>query len=194
MWRNTETQEIVAVGNTLAKTEMIERGIVRVEEGRAVVEPVKPASTLSRMIFDKQMLERNPRLPDAIQSFLEAVKSLHVYREQKESLNFKVKIPGFDRPINLGYIQKNGQFWTDYASRQLPREIWEPYLETLADAIGGEVVTKNEPFVSTDGKSAPRIEQLLPDHLDVWVSAVEKLVDAARSAGVERMEEGKANR
>ena len=190
MWRNTETQEIVAVGNTLAKTEMIERGVVRVEEGRAVVEPVKPASTPSRMSFDEKMSGHNRSLPEAIQSFLKAVNPLGVEDELKESLNFKVKIPGFDRPINLGYIRQDGFVRTSHASEQLPREILEPYFATLADAIGGKAVDSgNNPSLTTDGKSAPRIEQLLPDHLEVWVSAVEKLVDAARSAGVERMEE-----
>ncbi len=180
-WQNTATREIIVVPNTLAKTVMIERGIVRIENGIPKVVPVpkeahaRPQS-LSMTSFLDSMAERHEGLPSAIRGFLDHVEPLGVYAEQLASLNFKVDVEGFEKPVNLGYIQKNGQLWTDAITRFLPQEIWEPYLESLASVIDGSIANAKNSYVSIDGKSAPRIEDILPKHAETWAKAIEELI------------------
>lgn len=186
-WRNIDTEEIIAVPSTLAKTVMIERGIVRVVEGEPVIEPVpvdtpKRAQSISDKAFMDLMAERDPDLPRAIQTFIAHVEPIGVYPDQMASLNFKVELPNLDRPLNLGYIQKNGQLWTNPVAWAVPESIWKPYLDEISDAIGGETVIGKESYVSTDGKSAPRIEDILPHHADRWAKAIEALIERARDA------------
>ena len=52
-----------------------------------------------------------------------------------------------------------------------------PYFETLASLVGGTVINEpNNTFVAVNGRSAPRIEQLLPKHQATWVAAIEKVL------------------
>jgi hypothetical protein len=54
----------------------------------------------------------------------------------------------------------------------------------LARAIGGEPATNPlglEPYVSTNGKSTPRIEQVLPEHADGWRTAILHLLERVRA-------------
>lgn len=176
--------EILAVPSTLAKTVMIERGIVRIEDGNVKVAPVpqepgaRPQS-ITMSDFWAKMAEREPGLPHAIQAFLDDLDPLGVYPDLKASLNIKVDLPERDKPVNLGYIQKNGQLWTDQAIWKVPERIWKPYLQTLAGLVNGIVIEGNETHrVVVNDRSAPRIEQFLPLHHNAWVSAIETMVHA----------------
>lgn len=181
-WRSA-TGEILAVPSTLAKTVMIERGIVRIEEGSIRVEPVpaeeraRPQS-ISMQDFWEKMAQRDPGLPHAIRAFLDALEPLGVYPDLKASLNLKADLPDTEKPVNFGYIQKNGQFWPNPAAWNLPERIWMPYFEKLASFVGGRVI--DEPgtkYVALAGsRSAPRIEQLLPAHQDAWVAAIAQVM------------------
>ncbi|THF54385.1 PDDEXK family nuclease [Ollibium composti] len=178
--------DILVVPDTLAKTVMIERGIVRVENGEPVVRPV-PATlqsgpqSISSADFWEKMAERDPALPNAIRRFTEALKPLGVYTELRAGLNLKVDMA--DQTVNLGYILKNGQFWTERTPLRVPERAWRPYLETLADLVGGTVRLASGfgTYVSIGGKEAPRIEQLLPRHHDAFVSAIETMLRTLNS-------------
>lgn len=185
-WKNGATGDILVVPNTLARTVMIERGIVRIEDGRPVVVPAdisRAPQSLSQESFFDLMAERSPGLPDAIRSFLARVEPLGVYPDQRASLNIKADLPELTRSLNFGYIQKNGQLWTTPAASNLPPDIWRPYLEALAGAIGGSLVEGREAYVSVDGKAAPRIEDILPAHADIWADAVEAMIARVRERG-----------
>ena len=180
-WRNS-AGDILAVPNTLARTVMIERGIVRIDGGVPKVEPVpaevraRPQSISMGTFWDK-MAERDPQLPQAIRAFLDALEPLGVYPDLKASLNIKADLADRDKPVNFGYIQKNGQFWPNPAAWGLPEHVWMPYFETLASLVGGTVINEpNNTFVAVNGRSAPRIEQLLPKHQATWVAAIEKVL------------------
>lgn len=186
-WLNEATGDIVALPSTLAKTVMIERGVVRIEDGGAVrVAPV-PASdragaqSLSLSDFFEHLAARDPQLPAAIRAFLAEAEPLGVYPDLKASLNLKIDLPQFEKSLNFGYIQKNGQLWTNPFSWTVPQHVWMPYNQRLADLIGGSVVTGSENYVSADGKSAPRIEQLLPAHQSGWIAAIRDAIRAASS-------------
>src|SRR3546814_14868260 len=75
---------------------------------------------------------------------------------------------------------KNGTFWPNPASWTLPEPIWRPYFEALARMVGGTVIDEpNNKYVAVHGRSGPRIEQLLPNHQDAWVTAIDCVIRAA---------------
>lgn len=186
-WRDPATGDILAVPNTLAQTLMIERGIVRIEDGRPIVAPIpmdqtaKPQS-LSMTAFYELMAARDPGLPAAIRSFVDQVEPLGVYTELISGLNFKADLPQLERPVNFGYIKRNGKLWVDparWSLRLLPDAIWKPYFEELARAIGGQVIFSDTPEKSSyvvKDKSAPLIEQVLPAHADAWADAIAGII------------------
>ena len=139
-WRDQSTGATIIVPGTLAQTVMIERGIVIVSNNEASVLPV-PAITQARAkahsITETMMLEDlaaiDAGLPQAIDDFLTLVEPLGVYAESKASLNLKVQMADASKPIGLGYIQRNGQLWTDGVTLAAPRDLARTYLETLAD-------------------------------------------------------------
>lgn len=190
-WQNS-AGDILAVPSTLAKTVMIERGIVRVEDGAATVHPIpaaaqRGAQSISSADFWDMMAKRDSALPAAIRSFLSALEPLGVYPDLKASLNLKLDLADQEKPINLGYIMKNGTFWPNPASWTLPEAIWRPYFEALAEMVGGTVIDEpNSKYVAVNGRSGPRIEQFLPQHQDKWVSAIEQVIaDVGRFEGGE---------
>lgn len=180
--------DILAVPSTLARTVMIERGIVRVEDGAATVYPIpataqKGPQSISSGDFWDMMAKRDALLPAAIRSFLSALEPLGVYPDLKASLNVKLDLADREKPINFGYIMKNGTFWPNPASWTLPEAIWRPYFEALARLVGGIVIDEpNNKYVAVNGRSGPRIEQFLPQHQDAWVAAIQ---DAIRSVSTD---------
>ncbi|PAL22805.1 hypothetical protein [Sphingopyxis sp. GW247-27LB] len=174
--------DILAVPSTLTKTVMIERGIVRVEDGAATVHPVPAAAqkgpqSISSADFWDMMAKRDPALPAAIRSLLSALEPLGVYPDLKASLNLKLDLADQEKPINFGYIMKNGTFWPNPASWTLPEAMWRPYFQALARMVGGVVIDEpNNKYVAVNGRSGPRIEQLVPGHQGAWVAAIERVI------------------
>ena len=201
-WRDTAEGDLFIVPNTLAKTLLLERGVVRLEgDGLKLTAPPTSASgkepkarSLSMEAFMELMAARDPQLPRAIEHFLQRLEPLGFYPEMLSSLNIKLDVPSLQNPLNIGYIQKNGQLYTSTASWQLPEAIVMPYHEALAQAIGGELNRSQYAnfYVSVDGISAPRIEQLLPEHEDVWVAATETLVKNVLDAEPGLLAEGRS--
>lgn len=72
------------------------------------------------------MAKRDPSLPATIRSFLSVLEPLGVYPDLKASLNLKLDLADQVKPINFGYIMKNGTFWPSPASWTLPEAIWPP--------------------------------------------------------------------
>ncbi|WP_266019677.1 PDDEXK family nuclease [Brucella intermedia] len=183
VWKTAKGERLIIPG-TLAKTVMIERGIVRVERGDVSILPVPKqeqigAQSISSANFWDAIAKRDPVLPGAIKSFLAALEPLGVYAELKASLNIKADLSERKKPINFGYITKNGQFWTNPVTWDLPEHIWHPYLDRLAKLIDGNVVTGSESYVATtNSKSAPRISQFLPRHQDGFTQAIETVLRA----------------
>lgn len=193
-WQNSGG-DILAVPSTLVRTVMIERGIVRVEDGAVTIHPIPAAAqngpqSISSGDFWEMMAKRDPALPSVIRSFLSALEPLGVYPDLRASLNLKRDLADRDKPINFGYIMKNGTFWPNPASWTLPEAIWRPYFEVLARMVGGTVIDEpNNKYVAIDGRSGPRIEQFLPQHQDSWVAAIERVIAAAARFDSERLEE-----
>ena len=193
-WRNSETGDILAIPSTLAQTVMIERGIVRIEQGRAVIGPVpqdapQKAQSISMAQFWEKLAEQGPALPVAVRAFLTALEPLGVYADFKASLNLKVDLADCEKPINFGYITRNGQFWTNPVAWCLPERIWRHYSATIAELVGGTVISDpGITFVAVKGRSAPRIGQLLPAHHDAFVAAIETVIRSVNDANANNAE------
>lgn len=192
----TINENILVVPSTLAKTVMIPRAIVRIEDGngRIKVEPIrsdqhpelsKPRG-LSEIEFDEKMDQRKPGLAGAIRQFAVSLEPLGVYAELRASLNLKAEV-GAPKPINLGYIQTNGQLWTNAVSwGDAPDKMVEKYLSQLAELVGGQVgMSRGEHpmrYVQLKGTTtAPRIESYLPEHETEWRNAIETLLRELRA-------------
>src|SRR3546814_17471976 len=124
---------------------MIERGIVRIEEGGATVHPVprsaeaKPQS-LSLEDFWAAIGERDSAWPAAVRQFLTALAPPGIYHDLPTTLSLKPDLPDKSRPINFGYSMRNAQFWPRPFSKIMPEAVWSPYFETPPAMVGGHAV------------------------------------------------------
>lgn len=181
-WRNVETGDIIAVPNTLAQTVMIERGIVVIDEsGMPIVKPMPAGATtkaqsITEEMFYEALAKRNPGLPATVKAFIAKLEPLGVYADFKRTLQLRVDLPEQAKPLTMGYIQTNGQIWTTSVISTAPHAAAMRYLERLAAMIGGAVTQKADIYVSTNGSSAPYIDQLLPAHADAWHDAIRALI------------------
>lgn len=185
-WRDPANGALIVLPGTLAQTVMIERGIVVVAGGTATIlaTPAKAESkahSITESMFFEELTAINAALPQAIADFLTLVEPLGVYAEFKASLNLKAQLADLPRPISFGYIQRNGQLWTDPAANSAPADLARAYNQTLADLIGGQVSPHKSMSVTTNGRTGPRIDALLPAHAQGWANAIRDLL-----AGIER--------
>ena len=184
-WR-TASGAILAVPDVLSRTVMIERGIVRFEGSGLVIEAQPPeakarAQSISMTEFMEIMAARTPGLPKAINALLDALEPYGVYPELKASLNLKLDVPELSRPANFGYVDKNGKFWTNTAAWNLPESVWRPYFADVATIVGGLVIEDDKgQFVAISGRSAPRIEDLIPSHQDQFVQSIVAAIQRLR--------------
>ena len=179
--------DFLVVPCTLAKTFIVERGIVRIDDQRAEISAAKTfpksSSPSARMSitseqFFNAMRERHPELPDKLKAFIDKLETIGVYSEFKRSLNFKWE-PPTGKPVNLGYIMLNGQLWTD-ASSSSSMDNRYTYLEKLANIFEGEVLVsdKGVGFVTINDK-APYIETVM-DKFDDWFEVIKAYQETFR--------------
>lgn len=182
-WRMSDGS-ILCIPDLLTRTVMIERGVVRLPDSGVVIEPApveaRPrAQSISMSDFMGRMADIDPELPRAIYALLDALEPLGVYPELRASLNLKADLPGFSKPANFGYIDKAGKFWCNPASWGLPERVWRPYFDAIAAMIDGTVIDETgSRFVAIEGRSAPRISDLLPAHHEELVRAITNAIRA----------------
>ncbi|MFS0736602.1 hypothetical protein ABC347_06095 [Sphingomonas sp. 1P06PA] len=119
---------------------------------------------------------QDAKLPAQLQAFITSLEPLGVYGEYRTSLNLKLDHPAVDQPINLGFVDKDGRFYTRAVGWILPRSLADRYVRRLATLIGGEVVDgKESPIIKLNGK-APPLKALLPAHAEGWTEAIRLLI------------------
>lgn len=181
----------------LARTVNIERGIVRVEDGKPVVlaAPLETQSARTTSISQERMSEAlgqiDPSLPDRLRGFVDRLSEYGVFLEPA-SRSLVLRWPSqTGRKVNLGAITSKGELQTGYAN-------WEPnalgrvdlghaYQEAVARAVGGEVRKTPTPanwYVAKSG-AAPRLDQVLANE-DEWRAAIAALIDGLREVLDER--------
>jgi hypothetical protein len=168
---------------------LIERGVVRIEDDaqnrvRVVVEPppsepgTKAARpiTLSEDEFFELLGQRDAGLPGVLKSFLAKAESIGVSADVQASLSLKYPLQS-GRTVNLGVINKNGTVDFGYSSAG-DLKSRRTYNERLAALIGGKVLESNKglSWVKTAANTFPLLSDLLPQHEQSWLDAIEQNV------------------
>jgi hypothetical protein len=189
---------ILAVPRNIAKTTLIERGVVEVRDGRVEVSPpprsagvaqssVKRGVTMTEELFMEEIAKRDPALPKAIQTFLGQISQLGVEPDWRATLNLKWHGLADGPTINLGFINKDGSLSTEVTNVRLNPEATQEYQETLAKLSGGIVIPSRYYqeggllLTQRDRKSLVKIETLLPEHAEEWAAAMERFIDQLRA-------------
>jgi hypothetical protein len=192
---------LIVQPRVLARTVNIERGIVKVADGqRAIVEPVPERGADDRgrrtsISQDRQLEileEVDPRLPSAIQSFVDRGADLGVALDAaSKSLQFRWRGPE-DQFFVLGGIDQRGELQT-YNVNWVPDfighiELAHEYLEKIAALLGGEVRKDLKPgrwhVVLKGTKQQPGAMALLTRQ-DEWLALIADYTEKLRTALIE---------
>ncbi len=180
------------VPSVLAKTVLIERGVVRlqsdairIEAERTLDSPIaaqarRRAVSIGEDEFYELLAQRDPEAPELLRRFLEKADRIGVYVDRQAGLNLKHEGPG-ERPLNLGTIRKDGYLDTGPASWWGQLKEANTYNAVLASAIGGKIgIMKQgeECALRTATDKTPRLTDLLPTHEDIWLAAMERYIAA----------------
>lgn len=183
-------ERIFAVPRQLAKTVMIERGVVSIIDDRAHVAPAptpapsqggKARITMTEELFMEAMAKRDPKLPAAIRQLFERIAPLGVYPHWGGALN--LRWPGWpEGPVNLGVISREGMLWTDPTNWRVGADRALEYHTDLAKAFGGVVrdVGNGGFLASANGRGYVPIDTVLPEKLDAWVAAMARFIGRLR--------------
>jgi hypothetical protein len=182
VYQGASPDDLIVVPSTLAKTVMIERGIVRIDDKRGEVVPVKvePKAKSNSKVdeisitseqFYESMRDRRADLPGVLKVFVNALADVDVYTMFNKSLNLMWDSPTGES-VNLGFVEKTGTFYTNRSGNS---KVAQAYIEDLAKAFGGttKIYEKGNGLVLVDGKSPP-IESLL-DKQEDWMNAIIRL-------------------
>ncbi len=182
-WREPLTGKLLIIPDVLAKTVMIERGVVRLigtglEAQPSVVSNTAKPVTMTQELFYEHLDGLSPLLSQHVRDFLDLIEPLGVYPEFKASLNLKADLPECDRPTNFGYITKAGKLWTDALSWTAPASVALNYNKELSALADGMVAVRasGQSYLSLDGKAAPPVTTLLPKHAEAWASAITRTI------------------
>lgn len=176
---------------TLARTVLIERGVVRVEDPRvrvtlpalAAQEPAHGGISEEQFLDAMKLLD--PTLPDRLTKFLGRIAQMGVYPVYQKSLNLRVDSPS-GKSVNLGTIYRQGQVWTDAVNGRAPMDLAHMYNERLAAVLGMDVEKHafKENWHIRQGGKAPKIVNL-KDRLDIWAETIEWFVRELRKIPAE---------
>lgn len=188
--------ETLVLPRTLARTEMILRGIITIDDRRiqvlATQDPAqgpvaaspapstKPAASITEEQFYEAMGKLGSDVPGHLKNFIAGLEPLGVYPEFRGALSFKWDPPE-GRTINLGYLDRNGQLWSEPVnSNAVPQEIAQSYNEELASALKADVncnAANGHSYIQRSGR-APRIADIadsLPHAIPVIARFIERM-------------------
>jgi hypothetical protein len=178
----------LVVPSVLAQTTLIERGVVQINEetGRLSIEaPARPSAAAPRRAlsigedeFYEILGQRDPTWPALLKDFLTKTENLGLYAERKTGLNLKHASPE-GQPLNLGTISKDGFVETSPSTWWGRTDIGRKYNQTLASAIGGavgDIKQGAESALRTASGRTPRLSDLLPEHGQAWLDAIQHYI------------------
>ena len=172
-------EELIVTPRTLLKTAIVERITVRVEGGGAVqvedsMDSILDAKTLPgrRNITSNQFYEAieesfSIELCKKLEIFVASLEPFGVYPDFQRSLNLKWNPPE-GKPVNLGYIRRDGRIATDASYWFAPEPVAEQYNQRLAKVLGGKVKGQEGQrwIISSDG-SLFRVDEIV-EKFDDW--------------------------
>ncbi|HEY8572718.1 hypothetical protein [Phenylobacterium sp.] len=180
--------EKVVVPSVLAQTTLIERGVVKIEEGNSpysisVHSPAIGAApqrgvSLGVDEFFEQLGKKDAAQAGHLKAFLARAEAIGFYPDRLGGLNLKHASPD-GKPLNVATIGKTGMVDTGPSGWFRRTGPGATYNRTLADLIGGQLKQSNGSehweLRTADGKM-PRLHQLLPHHSEAWLGAMDRYV------------------
>lgn len=189
----------------LARTENIERAIVRVEDGRiSVTAPNVPAggpaatrrtTSITEERFYEELQKTCPSAPEQLRSFFDELSQYDVRSELgSDSLVLRWP-PDEENSWNMATISKKRAIWTDYLGKQaqaaglLPAH--KQYLEDLKSLVPGasvRVTPKETAWYVAVNKDYVKVDALLADDArrKGWLAAIQRFQAAASPHGQDR--------
>lgn len=168
---------------TLVQTTFLERGVVKIEDhrikvvadpsGQSAAQGLKPIpESITAEEFLGAMAAIRSDLPGKLRLLLQNLEELRVRADFQRSLHLRWEAPS-GRTVNLGYISRNGELWTDTVQLGVPSSLARHYLENLAKTFRATLTTTatGKQFLKLGGK-ALRIGDVA-DQLDQWPAVVE---------------------
>lgn len=179
----------------LARTVNIERGVVRVVDGKAIVEPVPQTGTggairtsLTQERITETIAAVAPEFPAALRAFLAMAEPDGIFVEPAQK-SIMVRCSGPDDvDLTLGSFDVNGRFQSymvNWPPGLLGRvDVAHDYLEKLAALIGGKVKRTPNPahwYVTTREGQVPAVMEFLRKP-EEWLAVIREFVEAMRKA------------
>lgn len=165
------SEQVLVCPRTLVQTELLERGVIRIEDGRAlsIAAPERltspsgfkpmPESITSEQFMDA-MAGINPQLPQKLKQVLEQLQDVGVAAQFQRSLHLRWETPS-GKSVSLGYISRSGEIWTDTVTNGVPTALAQDYVKELADALGAKFFVSEKGIVDDMTKaSASSAERL----------------------------------
>lgn len=167
---------------TLARTVIVQRTIVETN-GTGVVttrtdEPVVPA-TLGSQSYWEALETQVPSSRAALERLLRAAEPLGVYPDFLRSMNLRWDRPGANA-VNLGYVMRSGEIWTDAVASAAPRELARAYIDDLAATWGCDVGPANGSWTLRKKGKSLRLPAVL-DRLDHWLGPIQRFLAAIQA-------------
>ena len=161
IFRLQEQKGLVIVPNIVAKTLIVERGVLRLEEKNIVLEePIAThagegtqargarAAPFSEQEFFEELIKNSSEAARWLKNLLARLDQLGVTYDLKRSLILRYAPEG-DYAFGLGYIESYGRFHTGHATWKLDEVghvgIARAYLEDIAELVGGFVPEHENP-------------------------------------------------
>lgn len=153
IYRLPDQKGLIVVPSVITKTTIIERGVVRIENGVAQILPSqvdkKPdgmkgrAENLSDIEFFEDLTRHNPASAQWLKSYLGKLEELDVTWEVKQSLLPRFS-PDGEHIFSLGYFKNKGQYISSNVTWGLEKlglkEMGLEYIKTIARIIPGAEV------------------------------------------------------
>ena len=167
---------------TLAKTAIVQRTIIElVGSGASVKEErtVVPSGVATETYWDA-LEAKIPGARTALETLVTSAAALGVEPELLGSLNLRWQRPD-SKPVNLGYVDRRGQLWTDPAAWFVPPELARAYVEDVAQVFGCSVSSAPDGTTwnlrSRETSKAPRISEFI-DRLSDWLGPIQRFIAA----------------
>lgn len=188
LWRDGE--RMLVVPRVPAKTVLVERGVVRVEDGEVWVGAPHASSSdrfsLTEEAYFDDLAKVDGTLPARLKAFLNLIEPLGVEPEFQKTLVLRYSAAP-DQNLSLGYLGRNGKAYNSDAAGSARRlgipDVGEAYAEDLARIVKGSIRRRSNgvPFVHGPDGRALRLDDLLRDSKG-WAAAIEKWATAVQAA------------
>lgn len=197
----------IAQPRVLARTTLIERGVVRIEDERITIKPSREVplassfspgakATITKEIYLEKLDREIPNISEKLNRFTDKLATLGVRSDMgKDSMNLRWN-PDDGRPWNLGTIVSvsghAGELWMDYMGKRAETEgllnAFHQCLKDIASQVPGAVLRQTlKPgswvVAAKDGKVI-RINELLADvsREEGWLRAIEQFLQAVAAS------------